>query len=76
MRSNMLTTSWEGNMRAFGRQLLTLLLFIVYATPAGTQVPLPNPQLQIIGQDPVFGPMCAGPLGPGRCEDVKRFLNN
>lgn len=33
-------------------------------------VPFP-PQ---IGVDPVFGPMCAGPLRPGPCQDVHRFL--
>jgi hypothetical protein len=31
----------------------------------------PPPQ---IGVDPVFGPMCAGPLRPGPCQDVHRFL--
>ena len=33
--------------------------------------PPPPPQ---VGQHPVFGLMCAGPLGPGPCADVHRFL--
>lgn len=30
--------------------------------------------LQVIGQDPRFGPICAGPLGPGPCADVARYI--
>ena len=30
--------------------------------------------LQVIGNDPRFGPICAGPLGPGPCRDVERYI--
>lgn len=35
--------------------------------------PPPGPPPQV-GMHPVFGPMCAGPMGPGPCLDVHRFL--
>lgn len=35
--------------------------------------PPPGPPPQI-GMHPAFGPWCAGPLGPGPCLDVHRFL--
>lgn len=31
-----------------------------------------NPPL--LYNDPMFGPICAGPLGPGPCRDVERFI--
>jgi hypothetical protein len=32
-------------------------------------------QLQIIGQDPVLGQICAGPLGrPGPCQAVQQYI--
>lgn len=43
-------------------------------TPTKT-APFPSvPPPPQIGVDPVFGPMCAGPLRPGPCQDVHRFL--
>jgi hypothetical protein len=48
-------------------------VLIAVAAPATAQLP-PPPVPQQIGIDPVFGPLCAGPLGPGPCLDVQRFL--
>jgi hypothetical protein len=31
-------------------------------------------QLQIIGSDPVQGPICMGPLGPGPCALIQQYL--
>jgi hypothetical protein len=33
-------------------------------------------QLQVIGNDPVAGPICAGPLGPGPCAAVQQYILN
>ncbi|MGY3426348.1 hypothetical protein ACVWZW_006852 [Bradyrhizobium sp. F1.13.4] len=33
-------------------------------------------QLQVIGNDPVAGPLCAGPLGPGPCAAVQQYILN
>jgi hypothetical protein len=30
--------------------------------------------LQVIGNDPVAGPICAGPLGPGLCAAVQQYI--
>lgn len=30
---------------------------------------------QVVGSDPRFGPVCAGPLGPGPCAEVDRYLS-
>ena len=30
--------------------------------------------LKVIGNDPVTGPICAGPLGPGPCQAVARYI--
>lgn len=46
--------------------LLQLMLFFV--APGQAQ------PLQIIGHDPMVGPICAGPLGPGPCADVQRWI--
>ncbi len=35
--------------------------------------PAPGPPPQI-GMHPTFGPWCAGPLGPGPCADVHRYM--
>jgi hypothetical protein len=65
-------------MKTFAWRVATLsLLFSAgHAAVAAAQniLPLPPPGLQVIANDPVFGPMCAGPLGPGRCEDVRRYM--
>jgi hypothetical protein len=50
-----------------------LSVLIAMAGPATAQLP-PPPMPQQIGNHPVFGPLCAGPLGPGPCLDVQRFL--
>ena len=34
----------------------------------------PPPPAQQIAMDPIFGPLCAGPFGPGLCLEVNRFL--
>jgi hypothetical protein len=39
------------------------------ASVSGQAQPLP-----VIGNDPRFGPICAGPLGPGPCADVARYI--
>ena len=31
-------------------------------------------QVQMIGMNPVWGPTCAGPLGPGPCQDIKIWI--
>lgn len=49
--------------------LLTLCLFWVGHAVAGS-----SPPLVVVHIDPVFGPICAGPLGPGPCDDVRRFI--
>lgn len=41
------------------------------STPLSSGPPPEPPQISV---DPVFGPMCAGPLRPGPCQDVHRFL--
>ena len=51
---------------------LCSLLQVVGANAQG--FPPGQPPLQQISVDPVLGPICQGPLGPGRCEDVQRFL--
>jgi hypothetical protein len=33
-------------------------------------------QLQVIGNDSVAGPICAGPLGPGPCAAVQQYILN
>lgn len=50
--------------------LLTLAVVatLVSALPGHAQ------PLQVIGHDSRFGPICAGPLGPGPCADVERYL--
>lgn len=54
---------------------------LVPLPPPGTPFPLlvpppypPPPPPPQIGIHPVFGPWCAGPIGPGPCADVHRFL--
>ena len=49
--------------------LLTFCLFWTSNIVAGS-----SPPLVVISVDPIFGPICAGPVGPGRCDDVKRFI--
>ncbi len=55
---------------------LVFLAFGAFAGPASAQFfpPAPPPMPPQIAIDPVFGPICAGPLGPGPCQDVYRFL--
>ena len=48
--------------------ILAVLASIIAAAGSHAQ-PLP-----VIGNDPRFGPICAGPLGPGPCADVARYL--
>jgi hypothetical protein len=59
------------------RQILLGLVF-VFGAFAGTALaqfpPGPPPMPPQVAVDPVFGPICAGPLGPGPCQDVHRFL--
>src|SRR5215471_7249183 len=63
-------------MKPFALHLAAASVWLVQAAPVTAQVlPQPGPpQPQVIRQDPVFGPICAGPLGPGRCEDIQRYL--
>ena len=49
--------------------LLSMVLGALLAGNVGWAQPLP-----IIGHDPRFGPICAGPLGPGPCADVARYI--
>lgn len=49
--------------------LLFLIIAVLLAANSGQAQPL-----QVIGNDPRFGPICAGPLGPGPCADVARYL--
>jgi hypothetical protein len=55
-------------MRKYIGVLLTILLGSWSLTAMAQQG-----QLQIIGQGPM-GPICAGPLGPGPCADIVRYL--
>ena len=48
--------------------ILAVLAAIIAATGSHAQ-PMP-----VIGNDPRFGPICAGPLGPGPCADVARYM--
>jgi hypothetical protein len=49
--------------------LVFAMLSALFASIHGQAQPLP-----IIGNHPLFGPICAGPLGPGPCADVARYL--
>ena len=55
---------------------LVLLAFGAFAGRASAQYFPPGPPAMPpqIAVDPVFGPICAGPLGLGLCQDVYRFL--
>jgi hypothetical protein len=62
-------------------KLLTASLaavFLIFTQIASTTAqgfpPSGPPQVQPISNDPVLGPICAGPMGPGRCQDVQQFL--
>ncbi|MBF4989474.1 hypothetical protein [Methylophilus sp. 14] len=48
-----------------------VIFFIGFLSVGNVNAVPPPPQ---IGVDPIFGPMCAGPLGPGPCADVHRYL--
>ncbi|HDI8306228.1 TPA: hypothetical protein PPD39_001872 [Acinetobacter baumannii] len=56
--------------------MLRVLFFVcvflssVIVSETRAQPPMP-PQ---IGFDPIFGPICMGPFGPGRCQDIERFI--
>lgn len=47
-----------------------VFLSCVFIGWAHAQPPIP-PQIRV---DPVFGPICMGPVGPGPCQEVQRFL--
>ena len=63
-------------MRPFISWISLFVFFLIQAPSGIAQIPPPPalPPLQPIGMDPTLGQMCQGPLGPGRCEDVQRFL--
>jgi hypothetical protein len=50
--------------------IAALFLTIGFGGTATAQIPNPP----VIGNDPTWGPMCMGPLGPGPCADVVRYL--
>lgn len=49
-------------------RVLFLLAVIVPALPVSAQY------LQVIGQDPRWGPICTGPKGPGPCAQVRAYM--
>lgn len=51
--------------------MITLLVLVGFPL-GGLAQPVPMPQ--VISNDPIQGPICAGPLGPGPCEAVRRYL--
>lgn len=50
------------------------LVFSIIALTLGISSSAPGQQLQVIQQDPVLGPICAGPLGPGPCQAVQQYI--
>lgn len=54
------------------RTVLFWLTSIVMISIIGLNHASANPPLLYV--DPMFGPICAGPIGPGPCGDVERFL--
>jgi hypothetical protein len=63
-------------MRPFILRISLIVFFLIQTSSGIAQIAPPAvlPPLQPIGTDPTLGQMCQGPLGPGRCEDVQRFL--
>jgi hypothetical protein len=57
-----------------GCMLRTLCLVLATITALLTGADSRAQPLTVIGHDPRFGSICAGPLGPGPCADVARFL--
>ena len=57
-------------MRALTRLFLVAFAMVMLVASQST---VAQP-MQVIGNDPRFGPICAGPLGPGPCADVARYL--
>jgi hypothetical protein len=53
--------------------VLGIALMLGFVIKATTQ-PAVLPSLPIVANDPTWGPICAGPLGAGRCEDVRRYI--
>ncbi len=54
------------------RSVLTLALILLLIDNGTAQVAAPRPI--VLYTDPHFGPVCSGPLGPGLCQDVDRYL--
>lgn len=60
-------------MKPFIAPFALIFFLLAHIAPSPAQLAPPGQQ---IGVDPVWGPICQGPpgYGPGRCEDVQRFL--
>lgn len=53
---------------------IAFVLGLIGLRSAVAQVLPPPPPVQQIGLDPIIGPICAGPAGPGPCQAVQHFL--
>lgn len=56
-------------------KILLLAASMVAAVAQGFAQPFPVPPLVQIGVDPVWGPICNGPQGPAKCDDVQRWIS-
>jgi hypothetical protein len=49
-------------------KILVVAAFVALGLAQGNAQPLQVPEPPFSHNDPVWGPICIGPLGPGRCE--------
>ena len=63
-------------MRPFILRISLFVFLLIQPSSGIAQIALPPvlPPLQPIGTDPTPGQMCQGPLGPGPCVQVRRFI--
>ena len=53
---------------------LVRTLFVAWCFALTAAGPALSQPLTVVGHHPVFGPMCAGPLGPGPCAQVQQYI--
>ncbi|AIV53553.1 hypothetical protein Y603_4983 [Burkholderia pseudomallei MSHR1153] len=58
--------------KLIARFVAAVLLFFLNASVVSAQIGPAEPPVLYV--HPIFGPICAGPLGPGPCQDVRRFI--
>lgn len=61
-------------LKFFARILFFILAAFGVDPVFAQQFLAPPPQPAVIGNDPISGPICAGPLGPGSCQAVQHYL--